>query len=420
VTALHSKYLIIGSSHAALEAAAAIRLQDTEGTVTLLTRDTRMPYSPTILPYVVSGRLRPEDVVLRDAGYFRQNKVTLRRNAEVVRVDPTLKSVQTAAGDTWTYDKLLLATGGTPSVPPVPGLADVPLHVLHSMDDAIRLRDSVGRAKSAIVLGAGLCGMHVAEDMAKAGLAVSVLVRSRPLREYFSPHASGMIERTFARRGARMLIGRTPAGVERHGDGCVVTLDDGETIAADLLMVGTGVNPAMAYLTGSGVETGRGVLVDDHMRTSVGDIWAAGDVAEAGGFWGGKVVNGILPGAVEQGRIAGAGMAEDAGINPYPGAVPLNTYRFFDQHAISVGLGSQLQDGDGIEVDETIDDQSGVYRRITLKDGQLLGISTINDFVDAGIMWQLILRRVDLSPLRAAFIANPQVTGRQLMSRNWR
>ncbi len=148
-----SKYLIVGSSHAALEAVTAIRLQDEAGSIAMLTRDSRLPYSPTILPYIVSGRSRPDNVMLRDAAWFTQNGVTLQRNAEVVGVDPLLKSVRTAAGEIWTYDKLLLATGGTPMVPPVPGLADVRLHVLHTMDDAIGLRDAIAGGKSAIVLG---------------------------------------------------------------------------------------------------------------------------------------------------------------------------------------------------------------------------------------------------------------------------
>ena len=416
----YSKYLIVGSSHAALEAVTAIRLQDERGSITMLTRDSRLPYSPTILPYIVSGRSRPDNVVLRDAAYFAQNKVELQRNAEVVGVDPALQSVRTADGAIWTYARLLLATGGTPVVPAVPGLSDVRLHVLHTMDDAIALRDAIGRAQSAIVLGAGLCGMHVAENMAKAGLAVSVLVRSRPLREYFSPRAGGMIQTAFAGNGARMMMGRTPAAVERRGDGCAVTLDNGETITADLLMVGTGVTPAMAYLAGSGVETGRGILVDDRMRTSVADVWAAGDVAEARSFWGGTAVNGILPGAVEHGRIAGADMADDAVVRDFPGAMSLNTYHYFEHHSVSVGLGGQLPDDADFDIDEQVDAARGKYRRIVMREGRLVGISSIDDFVDPGVMWQLILRRTDLSPCKADFLAHPQATGRRLMSQLWR
>ena len=107
-------------------------------------------------------------------------------------------------------------------------------------------------------------------------------------------------------------------------------------------------------------------------------------------------------------------MADDVGVTPFPGAVPLNTYSFFGQQAISVGCSG----GPGSEVAEGGNEDS--YRHIVLKDGHLVGIATINDFVDAGIMWQLILRGTDLSPVKSEFIANPQLTGRRLMSQIWR
>ncbi len=237
------------------------------------------------------------------------------------------------------------------------------------------------------------------------------------LSGYFEPRASTIIERTFTRNGIRMLMGRTLQRVERAGEGCRATLSDGSTIEADLLLVCTGVKPNMDFLAGSGIETEAGILVDDRMRTSAPNVWAAGDVAQARGFWGDKVLNGILPNAVEQGRIAGLDMADDAGLQPFPGAVPLNTYSFFGQQAISVG---RAHADDGVDVKESGDDDKGVYRRIALKDGKLIGIATINDFIDAGVMWQLILRGTDLSAVRDKFIADPMLTGRQLMSQTWR
>jgi phenylglyoxylate dehydrogenase epsilon subunit len=415
---MHSKHLIVGSSHAALEAATAIRFHDPDGEVTLLTRDARLPYSPTILPYVVSGRSQPENVVLRNAAWFRDNAVAFVPGATVVAVDPAQSRLRLEAGESWTYERLLIATGATPALPPVRGLADIPFHVLRSMDDAIELRNAIGHAKSAIVLGAGLIGMHAAENMAKAGVTVSVIELQRHvLSAYFEPRASTIIEGTFARNGVRMVLGRTLTKVDGLVDRCIATLDDGRTIVADLLLVCTGVKPNIGFLDGSGIDVDVGILVDDRMRTNVPNIWAAGDVAQARGLWGEKVVNGILPNAVEQGRIAGLDMADDSGLAPFPGAVPLNTYSFFGQQAISVGVGKA---GIGCEIEERGDEQNGVYRRIVLKDGKLLGIATINDFVDAGIMWQLIRRGADLSAVRSAFIADPRTTGRQLMSRLWR
>ncbi len=417
---MHSKYIIVGSSHAALEAATAIRLIDSDGTLALLTRDARLPYSPTILPYVVSGRSRPDNVVLRDEAYFRANAIKFVPEAAVVSLDPAGQSLSLASGATWRYDKLLIASGAAPALPPVEGLSDTPYHVLRSMQDALDLRDAMQHATSAIVLGAGLIGMHAAENMAKAGIEVCVVeMQPHALAGYFEPRASAIIERTFTRNGVRMLMDRTLARVERQGkgDGCVATLSDGTRIAADLLLVCTGVKPNIDFLAGSGIETDSGILVDDRMRTSAPHVWAAGDVAQARGFWGGKVVNGILPNAVEQGRIAGLDMAEDTDLKPFPGAVPLNTYSFFGQQAISVGRG---HDGDGAVVAERGDDDAGTYCRIVLKDDRLVGIATINDFIDAGIMWQLILRGADLSAVKDKFIADPMLTGRQLMSQLWR
>src|SRR3974390_250539 len=412
---MQSKYLIVGSSHAALEAANAIRMFDSVGTLTLLTRDAHLPYSPTILPYVVSGRSQPDNVTLRDAAYFRANAIDFVSGAEIVSVDPAQSSLRLATGESWHYERLLIATGAAPSLPKVRGLAAVPYHVLRSLDDAVGLRRAMQQAKSALVLGAGLIGMHAAENMAKAGIKVTVVELQRfALSVYFEPKASAMIERTFAEHGVQMLMGRTLVSVERAGDGIATTLSNGTTLEADLLLVCTGVKPNISFLKGAGIETNVGILVDDRMRTNGAKIWAAGDVAQGRGFWGDKVVNGILPNAVEQGRIAGADMAEDAGVQPFRGAVPLNTYSFFGQQAISVGHcgspGSEVVEGGG----------GGSYRHIVLKDGRLCCISTINDFIDAGIMWQLILRRTDLSAVKEAFIANPQLTGRQLMSQMWR
>ena len=412
---MDSKYLIVGSSHAALEAAAAIRMIDSRGSLTLLTRDAHLPYSPTILPYVVSGRSQPDNVLLRDAAYFRDNAIALVSGASVSAVDPAQSSLRLASGECWQYDRLLIATGAAPSLPPVAGLAEVPYHVLRSMDDALGLKQAMQQAKTALVLGAGLIGMHAAENMAKAGIAVTVVeLQPHALSTYFEPKASAIIERAFSEYGVCMLMGRTLASVARAGKGITAKLDDNSIVAADLLLVCTGVKPNIGFLNGSGIDTEVGILIDDRMRTNVASIWAAGDVAQAHGFWGDKVVNGILPNAVEQGRIAGADMTEDTGVQPFSGAVPLNTYSFFGQQAISVGRSG----GPGSEVAEGGGDDS--YRHIVLKDGRLVGISTINDFVDAGIMWQLILRHTDLSAVKEAFIADPQLTGRQLMSQHWR
>jgi len=237
---------------------------------------------------------------------------------------------------------------------------------------------------------------------------------------YFDPVAAALIEQAFTDNGAKILTGSRAVGLAPSAVGTTVTLENGTTLEADLLLIATGVKPNMAYLDGaaSGVDHERGILVSDSMQTSVANVWAAGDCAQARSFFSaGRVMNAILPDAVEQGRIAGMAMAGDAGLKTYRGGVPLNTYHFFGRHAISVGTSAAPDDA---EVVQRFDPASGRYLKVIFKDDRLLGIYGVNEFFDAGIMCQLILRCIDLSAVKKRFVANPLTVGRELMSRHWR
>ena len=418
----HTHYLIVGASHAALSALHAIRLHDAEQEVTLLTRDDSLPYSPTVLPYVVSGRSDPGRVFLRDEGYFAEHKVNYLRGAKVRKVNAGASAVELADGSEIGFDKLLLATGAAPMLPPIPGLADLRFHVLRTLPDAIALREALPRIRRALVLGGGLIGMHAAENLAKGGVEVSVVeLQPHVLAGYFDADASAMIESVFTAKGVHLLLGARVASVAAQGEGCRAWLADGSELEADLLLVATGVAPVTDFLEGSGVDTERGVLVDEHMRTNIANIWAAGDVAQARGFFTpDRIINGILPDAVDQGRIAGMAMAEDPGARTYAGGVPLNAYSFFGQQAVSVGVHESALEQSGVEVQKQLDAAQNRYLKIVLKDRRLAGIFGVNAAFDPGIMWELILRATDLGEEKLAFLRSPQQTARALMSKNWR
>jgi len=418
----HAHYLIVGASHAALSALHAIRLHDSEGDVTLLTRDESLPYSPTVLPYVVSGRSDPGRVFLKDDAYFAEHKVNYRRGAKVQKVNAGDSAVELADGRRIGFDKLLLATGAAPMLPPIPGLAGLKFHVLRTLADALALRAALPRIKRAVVLGGGLIGMHAAENLAKGGVEVSVVeMQPHVLAGYFDAEASAMIEQVFSAKGVRLCLGASVAAFAPRGEGCRATLADGTELDADLLLVATGVAPVTDFLSGSGIATERGVLVDEHMRTNVANIWAAGDVAQARGFYSSeRIINGILPDAVDQGRIAGMAMAGDPAAKDYAGGVPLNTYSFFGQHAVSVGVHEGALAPSGVEVKKQVDAERNHYLKIVLKDGRLAGIFGVNAAFDPGIMWELILRAIDLGDEKLAFLRSPRDTARALMSKNWR
>ncbi len=415
------KYLIVGASHAGLEAINAIRMVDQKSTITLVSRDTQPPYSPTILPYIVSGQSTPEKIALRSDDYFKQNKIRLINNSQLLAIDKQTKTVSLSSGDQWQYEKLLLATGADAVIPPIAGVHDVPFHVLRSMDDAIALRAATVKARTAVVLGAGLIGMHAAENLQHAGIAVTMVeMHDQVLPGYFDSQAANLITDEFNQNGICTQMGGKVVKVNAENMGCRVFLENEETILTDLLLIATGVKPNFNYLRNTDIETDTGILVDDHMQTSASDIWAAGDVAQARDFYSTqKVMTSILPDAVLQGRTAAQSMCEDNMQKPYMGGIPINTYTFFGKHAISVG-NSNANTEDDMETFTRHDTNKKSYLKIVLKNNHLYGISSINEEIDSGIMWQLIRRKVDLKMVKNAFIKNPPDTGRALMSSIWR
>lgn len=414
-----TQYLIVGSSHAALEAITAIRMHDKDGSVTLVTRDPHLPYSPTVLPYVVSGRSAPENVYLRDAAFFEQNKVNYRPGVALKALHAARNVAELADGTEIGYAKVVLATGAAPAIPPIPGIDKVDYHVLRTLEDAKRLNIAMKQSKQAVVLGAGLVGMHAAENLVKAGANVTIVEMSAQLTSgYFDETAASLIEQAFTANGAKIRTSSRVTGLAADGDDIVLTLGDGSTLNADLLLVATGVRPELDYLKDSGVACDKGILVDDRMQTSVANVWAAGDCAQARGFFDeAQVMNAILPDAAVQGRIAGMAMAGDPGVADYAGGVPLNTYHFFGRHAISVGS-SKVPEG-GVERTR-FDEASGRHLKLIMKDGRLLGIYGVNEFFDAGVMAQLIVRRTDLSAVQDRLFEQPLTVGRELMSQIWR
>ncbi len=418
----NTRYLIIGCSHAGLAALEAIRFQDEKCAVTVLTREDSLPYSPTILPYVISGEMDPEVIHLRDQAFFDRLDVIFRTASAVNRINPEEKWVSLESGEKIYCEKLLLATGADAAIPSFPGIESVPYQVVRTLEDALKVRDSIQTAKSAIVIGAGLIAMHTAENLAQSGLQATLIVRRQvSLFAYFDGAAARMIEHIFSDHGVTLATGSGVSEISPANGGCQVTLESGKVISADLLLLAAGVRPRISYLDGSNIEVDRGILVNEKMRTNAEDVWAAGDVAQAPGFFDtGKTINATLPNASVQGRIAGMDMVKDPALKPYLGSSGLNVFNFFGHHGFSLGLATMTESSDEIEVNTVYLPSSQRYQKLVFKNNRLVGVSAINAKLDPGILRELIQRQVDLADVKERFASAPLETGRHLMTKLWR
>ena len=421
-----TKYLIIGSSHAGLTAAEEIRIHDPAGSMTMVTMEECLPYSPTVLPYIVSGKVSEDGIYLRDMAYFEGRSITFLTGKKLSKVD-VKKSVATFSdGSRMGYKKLCISTGSEPTLPPTPGLQDSGCLVLRTMSDAHQINLAAKKAKNAVIMGTGLVGMHAAEGLLEKGLDVELIRGRRPavLPNYFDGQAMSLVHGVFLEHGVKCDLNKQVTEVKKlKGGKTRVTINDGSHIDADLLVVGTGVRSRMDFFEEKSVAMDRGILVDDLMKTSAKNIWAAGDVAQARDFFSGKQdLNAILPDAFEQGKVAGMSMAgaEDSqGSEPYKGGLSMNTFNFYGNRSFSVGL-SLTEDETRYEIARLHVAGSRVYQKLVFDGYCLVGAIGINVTMDPGILLILIRRRGDLGFRMAEFAVKPFYMSRRVMWAAWR
>ncbi|MFW9604666.1 MAG: NAD(P)/FAD-dependent oxidoreductase, partial [Trichlorobacter sp.] len=304
-----------------------------------------------------------------------------------------------AAGETIGYDKLLIATGGDPFVPPIDGMdGKTRVYTFTTWDDAARLKAVAADIDRAVVIGGGLIGLKAAEGLNLLDKRVTVLeLADRVLSSAFDRPAGKIVARKMRANGIDVITEETAARIE--GDGRTitgVTLRSGETIPCDTVVVAIGVRPAASFLKGSGVEVNRGVVVDHQMTTSDPDIYAAGDVAEAEDFFSGqKNPMPIWPDAYIQGDVAGTAMA--GGDKRYEGGLAMNSIEFFKVSTISMGVTNPVNPDD-YTILTYQDVENYQYRKIVLDtDGCLVGAVLVGDVDRAGIFSGLIKNRVNVT-----------------------
>ncbi|MFD8739675.1 NAD(P)/FAD-dependent oxidoreductase [Streptomyces sp. NPDC059618] len=267
------RVVVVGAGMAGVQTAVALREQGFTGTVTLIGAEPHQPYDrPPLSKAVLLGKSEGSAFDVD----FESLDIDLRLGSEALGVRPGEHELDTDAGPV-PYDVLVVATGAEPIR--LPGAEGVPgVHLLRTLDDADRLRPVLARQHDIVVVGAGWIGAEFATAAREAGCAVTVVeAADRPLAGALPAEVAAPMARWYADSGASL---RTGARVERVEPGAVV-LDDGSRVPADAVVVGIGARPATAWTAGSGIELGahREIVADDHLRTSVPDVYAVGDCA---------------------------------------------------------------------------------------------------------------------------------------------
>lgn len=369
--------VVVGASLAGLRACETLRTEGYRGAITLIGAEPHLPYDrPPLSKKLLAGEWEPDRILLRPPEAIDELGLDLRLGVPAVALDPDARAVELADGTTVPYRGLVIATGSTPRR--LPGQDDVAtVHELRTLDDALRLRPHLadGTAR-VVVIGAGFIGLEVAATAHAKGCAVTVLEGlDAPLVRGLGADMGLLASAAHVEAGIDLRCGVAVAGLAEDG----VTLADGTTVPADVIVVGIGVQPATAWLESSGLELRDGVVCDAGLATGLPGVFAAGDVARwHNELFGEEMRIEHWTNAAEQGAHAARNLLavlDDAAPSPYA-AVP---FFWSDQHRHRVQFLGRPATTDADRVEVAVGDPAG-HRFLALygRGDRLWGVLGVN------------------------------------------
>lgn len=385
------RYLIIGNSAAGIGAVEGIRRVDREGEIIIISNETHHTYSRPLISYLLQGKTSEANMRYRDENFYNDMGCKVLLGRTVTKICPDEKQLVLEDGSSLAYDKLLVATGSTPFVPPFEGLDTVSSKfTFMSLDDARSLDAELSEDKRVLIVGAGLIGLKCAEGILHKVQSIHVIdLAPRILSSILDEEGSKLVQGHLENQGIQFSL----STVVKYFDANKAVLENGKSIDFDILVLAVGVRPNVALLKNI-AEIDRGIVINDRSETSVQDIYAAGDCTQAMDVSSGQSkIMALLPGAYMQGECAGINMAGDD--SSFDKAIPMNAIGLFGLHIITAGnyFG---------EVYEAKDQNN--YKRLFYSDNKLNGYILIGNVEKAGIYTSLIRERTPLDTIDFSLI----------------
>jgi nitrite reductase (NADH) large subunit len=357
--------VIVGSGLAGTMAAKTLRELDDEVEIEVFGEENYPYYPRPNLIEFVAGRLPFDRLFAFPPDWNSRQRIEVHSGQRIEHLRPAQKMIDTAAGRAVPYDVLLLANGCRAAVPPLRGSGQKGVFVLRTLDDALAILDYMKGHPRAAVLGGGLLGLEIARALKTAGAEVGVVeFFDRLLPRQLDPAGAAILKGQVEKMGIEVRLGTVTEEILGEGEAKGLRFQGGEVMEADMVVIAAGVRPETGPAREAGLAVNRGIVADDRLRSSAEGIFVAGDAAEHRGN-----VYGIIPASFEQSRTAAYNML---GIDkPYSGTVPSSTLKVAGLSVTSVGL--VVPGESGYEVLARALPEAGVYKKLVLKEGLLVG-----------------------------------------------
>jgi NAD(P)H-nitrite reductase large subunit len=397
-------HVVIGAGPAGVTACENLRRLDPGARITLIGDEPEPPYSRMAIPYYLTDRIAEEGTYLRrEPDHYEVWRIGVSRS-RVVGVDTRAQRLRLSDGAEVDYDRLLIATGSSPALPPIPGIESDGVLPCWTLEDARRIARKARAGSRVVLLGAGFIGCILLEALARRGVALTVVEpMDRMVPRMMNHTAGGLIKAWCEQRGVRVVTG-SKADAVQPGRPLGVDLDDGRLLEADLVIRATGVRPNVGFLEGSGIDVDQGVLVSECLETSAANVFAAGDVCQGRDLSTGTLrVQAIQPTAVEHGRVAAYNMVSSCRVR-HDGNLNMNVLDTLGLVSSSFGLWDGVDGGDSAEL---LDAPRFRYLNLQFRGDRLVGASSLGLTEHVGVLRGLIQSRNGLGPWKDRLRRDP-------------
>lgn len=388
-----SKLVVVGNGIAGVGCVEQILKHAPKFEITVFGDETHVNYNRILLSSVLAGEKSADDIVLNSLDWYEKNQIQLRLGIRIIEVDPVAKTLAGADGSVTSFDKLLLATGSAPLIPPIEGTKKDGVYVFRNLDDTRALLDRAGKGVKAVVIGGGLLGLEAARGLQVHGCEVTVVHLMDTLMErQLDFTGGGYLKSQMECLGVKVLLERSTTAILGGEKVEAVAFKDGSGIPADIVVIAAGIRPNVELGRKAGLQVNRGIVVNDFMETSHPDIFAVGECVEYKG-----TCYGLVAPLLEQGKILAATITGNKGPR-YESSVTAAKLKIMGVDVFSAGDFSE--NTPGTDVVRYEDAALGVYKKLTLRDSKLAGAILVGDTADSHRYMDWLRTREDLSSQR--------------------
>jgi nitrite reductase (NADH) large subunit len=364
--------------------------------VTIFNAEPRVNYDRIMLSPLLSGEKQFEDIIIHGDRWYIERRIMLYKGDKVVAIDRQAKTVTAESGEIAPYDKLMIATGSMPVIIPVPGHDLAGVLTYRDLDDVHAMMLAAQSRGKAVVIGGGLLGLEAAAGLNERGMDVTVVHLMPTLMERQLDASAGyLLKQAVEARGIKVLTGASTKAILGEKRVCAVALADGTEIPADLVVMAVGIRPNAALAKEAGLAVNRGIVVDDHLRSSDPDIYALGECAEVGG-----ACYGLVAPLYDMANVVAAGLAGDQQAR----FAAVATATRLKVTGINLYSAGDFAEGPDREEIVLRDATAGVYKRLVIRDDAIIGAVLYGDTADGPWFFDLMKRRTDITELRETLI----------------